>query len=358
MTRKNLFLALSFSVVVFIFCACDKIKLVDVQPVTCYPQEEVCNGKDDNCDGQIDEGLDIECATACGKGVIACVNGKYQPCNARQPGPVDIPCNGIDDDCDGTVDNIDVQPCYPGNVQHDLAHPYSECRFGIKTVKCLSNGAPVVSCTGWVGPTAEVCNGKDDDCNGEIDDGLPVTPLDIVLVLDESCSMADDIVQLINSTESWAKKYESRANLRLSLVVAPSNDVALDGEVTRVQNIGSVNDFLAVLKTQVSGDTWSEPTIDAVFMISSPTNPLGLNWTPGSKRTIIVFSDEEPQSNQFPPVTEQEAIDEAKNNDVLVYVFTNDVYLPTWGKWNSQVFSPPTSVEKELDKIISSNSCQ
>jgi N-acetylneuraminic acid mutarotase len=66
---------------------------------------DLCNGIDDNCDGQIDEGLGL---TTCGVGacqrtVQNCVGGVAQTC---APGaPTSEVCNGIDDDCNGIVDD-------------------------------------------------------------------------------------------------------------------------------------------------------------------------------------------------------------------------------------------------------------
>lgn len=339
--------------VVFGWCACDRGKL---KPVVCIPTgPEICNGIDDDCNGQIDENLTTDCSNACGKGTIECLNGKIQPCSAPKPGPVDIPCNGIDDDCDGQIDNINVVACYPGDIQHDLSHTYSECRFGIEVVDCSTGQT---SCAGWKGPSPEICDGKDNNCNGQIDEGLPTKALDIVLALDESQSMAVRIQGLIGATVNWAKKYQSRTNLRFILVLVPSRNPALDGRVTLEQNSSSAQDFINVLALQGDGNTGAEPTVDGVYMISSPANPLGITWTPGAKKIIIIYSDENPQSFQMPPVTEQMAIDEAQANSVSVYVFTSETFLTSWSSWNSKTFSPPnSSLESELDKIISDNSC-
>ena len=72
---------------------------------------EACNGLDDNCDGDVDEGFscrmgqETACTTSCGSlgsGICAadCTPPGAEACNVR-----DELCNGADDDCDGACDN-------------------------------------------------------------------------------------------------------------------------------------------------------------------------------------------------------------------------------------------------------------
>ena len=117
---------------------------------------ESCNGIDDNCDGQTDEGLNTTttCGTgACTRTVFDCFNGTPQTCTPG--GPSVETCNGIDDDCDGAVDE-------------DL--PPVTCGVGAcsRSVTACIGGVPQTCVPGTPGP--EVCNAIDDDCNGLIDD--------------------------------------------------------------------------------------------------------------------------------------------------------------------------------------------
>jgi len=98
------------------------------------PGVEICNGLDDNCNGMIDEGL---------MGCTVC---------PREPEV----CNGRDDDCDGLIDE-DFVPTSCGS-------PVGVCRPGMTA--CVSGR---VECHGGTGPSTEVCNGLDDDCDGVID---------------------------------------------------------------------------------------------------------------------------------------------------------------------------------------------
>lgn len=78
-------------------------------------------------------------------------------CNAQTP--IDEQCNGRDDDCDGMIDeNARLETCGVGACQ--------------RTLNTCSDGG-LIECTPG-SPTTEQCNNVDDDCDGEIDDGFEV----------------------------------------------------------------------------------------------------------------------------------------------------------------------------------------
>ena len=129
---------------------------------------EVCNGVDDDCDGQVDEddpSLGNPCdgpdRDECEEGVIVC-SGGVLVCTDTTGNTVEV-CNGVDDDCDGQVDEDDPSlgnPC--DGPDRD------ECEEGV--IVC-SGG--VLVCTDTTGSNREVCNGVDDDCDGQIDEDDP-----------------------------------------------------------------------------------------------------------------------------------------------------------------------------------------
>ena len=136
------------------------------------PETEICDYTDNDCDGDIDEDFPLV-NTSCQEGLGACQNvGVYicDPddsnnvlCNVEAGTPSLEVCNGIDDDCDGELDegfNVG-QPCGTG-----------ACAGG--TTVCSLDGSGTV-CSTDGSAVGEICdNNTDDDCDGLTDEGCSV----------------------------------------------------------------------------------------------------------------------------------------------------------------------------------------
>jgi len=146
-------------------------------------------------------------------------------------------CDGFDNDCDGRVDEAGCAcgadtVCFAGPPE---ARGVGECRDGVRA--CDSTGEFYGPCVDSIGPTQELCNGLDEDCDGNTDEGCCYN--------DPQCGDAGVGEAPDPVTETFVVG-EQRETLPVDFVMAIDNSGSMDDTVARVEaNLGEFSTRLA-----------------------------------------------------------------------------------------------------------------
>ncbi len=275
---------------------------------TCVPSDrfETC-AEDGDCEAWqecvLDSQGDLRCISQCEFDDecfpgFACIEGacSFVTC-------VDEECDGRDNDCDGSVDEgAPRMPlsryCYSGPPEVlETLDPVPPCRLGVQVCEPDGVWSP---CRGEVPPTEETgrlaCDGRDNDCDTCPDgvwDGTACVPLqfggyDVVFVIDNSGSMQSIIAAVKQAIREFTSVFDPTQPISFGIVAL--ND--LEPEV--FHDLSPFPPFEAALAVMPEAIGSREASWDALWSIG--TGELELSWSSGRVRILALFTDEMGQS--------------------------------------------------------------
>jgi len=164
---------------------------------SCYPgATEICDGRDNDCDGQTDEEDASGCTTYYrdddndGYGLssdykcLCSASGEYRAnqgsdcddeCPSCYPGATET-CDGRDNDCDGQTDEEDASGCTTyyrddDNDGYGLSSDYKCLCTASGEYRATQGSDCDDDCPSCFPGATEVCDGRDNNCDSQIDEG-------------------------------------------------------------------------------------------------------------------------------------------------------------------------------------------
>jgi hypothetical protein len=324
----------------------DALDCDELDPAIYPGAPETCNGVDDDCDGEIDEDLTDEGqatwypdADGDGAGDESAPIASCAPpdgyvdvggdCNdadpAINPDALEDCLDGIDNDCDKLVDESEdedddgVTSCdgdcddtdpnvFPGNPEVcdgvdqdcdtvlDNGFPDDDLDGSAGCVDCDDDDPAIFP------GNPEVCDGLDNDCDVLTDNGIDEDGdgfanncggsglVDILVIVDDSCSMADEQNALATNAALLFEDLVA-TNTDFNVALITTTDAAFQ-VVVSPRSADAAGEFAAEVPQGNDGNNVEQPFLRAVEALSQKSG-----WRrPGAGLSLLILSDEDDQS--------------------------------------------------------------
>ena len=257
---------------------------------------EICDGKDNDCDGQTDEGftlttyyLDsdndgygsfVNSTQACSQpeGYVT-VSGDCNDNNAAiNPGATEV-CDGIDNNCNTGVDEGLPETVYYKDLDADgYGNPSATVSRCSQPSGWVTNNGDCNDNNAAINPAAtETCDGIDNDCDGQTDEGCAQPPTISIndITVDESQGLATLTVTLSNTSgvdtkityktingtaSSMGKNKDFKAVNNANIIIPAGNTTGSISIVIYPDNIAESSEFFDVQLTKTTNGVVADNT--------------------------------------------------------------------------------------------------